>query len=542
MTEQIVDITEANMPASSDAVAAARSAGGVAGEEAGRVAAAALAGDMRDRLATVSARVDVLAASGSDGGDVGTELRDVRVGVDGRTYASAGDAVRIQVGAKVGPAYVSVTQDALEAPWNDMDTVPANRVVFYALPVNGKVRNAPPMVRADSGGTLVTFCGMDGTDGMAELFVESGGGAIHTRILMGSWTPWATFGDASVERLISSSARFDEFLGANSRCRFLTSAGQVEAPYDDMDTLPLQSIVTYAFNAGSEGGVAHLPDGMLQGATVATIGTSIGSGRFQLLMRSDGGPVMSRINWGSSWTPWSDGSEGTADGTRVPWPEWSCLSLFERIGVVGDSFASGEVVLEEGSYIDHYSISWPRILARRCGVSVTNFTRGGLDTRSWLTDDMGLTLMESTEPQNLYLLALGINDANRDGLSYLGSTTDMTDDPDSNPDTFYGNYARIISRIRAHAPAAKIVMTTLVRQDGAFPMFNQAIRDIAGHHGVPVMDLRDDPFFTGSFYQRMQGGHPTSVVYAGMAMSLDRLFAKCAMDNQPYFDDYIGND
>lgn len=75
MAEQIVDIIEATMPASSDVVVAARSAGGAAGLEAGRTAASELAGDMRDRLNALSSRLDVVVASGSDGGDVGTELR-----------------------------------------------------------------------------------------------------------------------------------------------------------------------------------------------------------------------------------------------------------------------------------------------------------------------------------------------------------------------------------------------------------------------------------------------------------------------------------
>ena len=99
MTEQIVDVTEASMPASSDVVAAARSAGGAAGEEAGYAAASALAGDTVSRVAALSSRVDALVASGSDGGDVGTELRDVRVDVDGTVHGSAGEAVRGQVAA-----------------------------------------------------------------------------------------------------------------------------------------------------------------------------------------------------------------------------------------------------------------------------------------------------------------------------------------------------------------------------------------------------------------------------------------------------------
>lgn len=94
MAEQIVDLMEANMPASSDVVAAARSAGGAAGME----AAASLAGVVSDRVAALSSRVDQLVASGGDGGDVGTELRDVRVSADGIVSGSAGEAVRSQIG------------------------------------------------------------------------------------------------------------------------------------------------------------------------------------------------------------------------------------------------------------------------------------------------------------------------------------------------------------------------------------------------------------------------------------------------------------
>lgn len=114
MAEQIVDIIEANMPVSSDVVAAARSAGGTAGEEAGRVAASVLAGGVSDRVGVLrrdadvlSSRVDALAASGTDGGDTGSELRDVRVGSDAVTYGTAGDAVRTQVRACASSAEAS---------------------------------------------------------------------------------------------------------------------------------------------------------------------------------------------------------------------------------------------------------------------------------------------------------------------------------------------------------------------------------------------------------------------------------------------------
>lgn len=109
MAEQIVDLMEANMPASSDVVAAARSAGGAAGME----AAASLAGVVSDRVAALSSRVDQLVASGGDGGDVGTELRDVRVSADGIVSGSAGEAVRSQIGLLADRFDMACRPDAL---------------------------------------------------------------------------------------------------------------------------------------------------------------------------------------------------------------------------------------------------------------------------------------------------------------------------------------------------------------------------------------------------------------------------------------------
>ena len=109
MAEQIVDLMEANMPASSDVVAAARSAGGAAGME----AAASLTGVVSDRVAALSSRVDQLVASGGDGGDVGTELRDVRVAADGNVSWSAGEAVRSQIGLLADRFDMACRPDAL---------------------------------------------------------------------------------------------------------------------------------------------------------------------------------------------------------------------------------------------------------------------------------------------------------------------------------------------------------------------------------------------------------------------------------------------
>ena len=53
---------------------------------------------------------------------------------------------------------------------------------------------------------------------------------------------------------------------------------------------------------------------------------------------------------------------------------YCAFSLFETIGVVGDSYANGyNAETDGGNAYNHPALSWPQILARRNGVTVTNY-------------------------------------------------------------------------------------------------------------------------------------------------------------------------
>ena len=128
MTEQIVDIVEANMPVSSDVEAAAKGAGAAAGEYAGRQAANASLADVRALADTNKSRLDTLTAAPASGN---TELVDVRVGCDGKTYPTAGDAVRAQIGSCVRERGL-IRGSNPEPPYDDLDTLPNASIVTYA--------------------------------------------------------------------------------------------------------------------------------------------------------------------------------------------------------------------------------------------------------------------------------------------------------------------------------------------------------------------------------------------------------------------------
>ena len=178
-------------------------------------------------------------------------------------------------------------------------------------------------------------------------------------------------------------------------------------------------------------------------------------------------------------------------------------------------------------------------MARKHGTTCTNYSSGGQTTRSWLTATKGLPLLLASEAEDIYYLALGINDYYSLGQSYLGTIADITNDYTQNPDTFYGNYARIIEQIQEHAPHAKMVMVTVANTDTVPQMFSDAIIEIAEHYNIPYIVQADDPFFHSEIYTNMVGSHPTAIAYSGMAEAFERLLKKCIVNNRTYFADYM---
>lgn len=211
------------------------------------------------------------------------------------------------------------------------------------------------------------------------------------------------------------------------------------------------------------------------------------------------------------------------------------FSMFEKFGVIGDSYASGEVCLT--GYNDYYNVSWGQILARMTGTKCINFSSGGLSTRSWLLATKGLQLLNSSEVQQLYILALGINDWYALGSSYLGTEADI----ESKADTFYGNYAKIIEAVKAKAPKSKIVLFTIVGTTEIVNNFNTAIKNLATYYGIPCIEQNSEPLYTNEYYTgKMLQGHPVGTVYSAMAKANQRLIEKCMKENHTYFKDFIG--
>ena len=65
------------------------------------------------------------------------------------------------------------------------------------------------------------------------------------------------------------------------------------------------------------------------------------------------------------------------------------LSIFRTVVCIGDSLSSGELVSRDADgknqYNDFYEYSWGQFLARKYGINVHNFSRGGMTAREYMT-------------------------------------------------------------------------------------------------------------------------------------------------------------
>lgn len=217
------------------------------------------------------------------------------------------------------------------------------------------------------------------------------------------------------------------------------------------------------------------------------------------------------------------------------------FSMFEKWGVIGDSFASGVFYDNEMQALDnHLQKSWAQILARESGNKCENFSMGGLYCGSWLSNTArGLPFMLSESAKELYIIALGINDVSKLGNDQpLGTISDMNLDYSQNPYTFYGNYGKIIGNIKTHAPKAKIILSTIPYNEESAMQINNAIISIANHFELPCLMVHADKFFRSEYYwDNFEQDHPKSFMYGATANAYERLICDSLKNDTSYWGD-----
>lgn len=140
--------------------------------------------------------------------------------------------------------------------------------------------------------------------------------------------------------------------------------------------------------------------------------------------------------------------------------------IFKEIGIIGDSLSAGEFEShdEHGNivYHDMYEYSWPAVLQRLTGTVCHNYSRGGMTAReyyeSWADKN------DFWQWNQAYIIALGNNDVFVCGHP-VGSVEDIHPQaPESNPDTFFGNMGRIVSKLKSMEKDARIFLVSMQRR------------------------------------------------------------------------------
>ena len=211
------------------------------------------------------------------------------------------------------------------------------------------------------------------------------------------------------------------------------------------------------------------------------------------------------------------------------------MNIFRTIGVIGDSLASGEFEYDldgEKGYWDCYEYSWGKQIERITGISVTNYSHGGLtayhmyqeaDTQSSTNADIN-NLFNPKQLKQGYIIALGVNDLRgKNNLKDLyggevGNTdTDICpEDYHKNAQTFVGCYAKIIQRIQSMQSDTKFFLLTMpddgIGDEEDFADTIQAIADKLPN--CYVLNLyRYAPMYDKEFREKYTAGHMNAMGY-----------------------------
>lgn len=214
------------------------------------------------------------------------------------------------------------------------------------------------------------------------------------------------------------------------------------------------------------------------------------------------------------------------------------LSIFDKFTVLGDSYSAGLIASKDKSQKNTDSrFKWGSFIAKKYGTTFTSLSVSGQSSQSFVKNNMDK--LQANPLQDIYYITLGINDSKTWANTTLGKIDDVHQNFADNPDTFYGNYAKIIGAIKDHDPKTRILLFTIMSDWGRRADFDKAIKEIGNWYSIPVINVLDDPYFSSDEFKALQhDNHPTAVGYGILAERMEKLIQKCVIDNQAYFEDY----
>ena len=210
--------------------------------------------------------------------------------------------------------------------------------------------------------------------------------------------------------------------------------------------------------------------------------------------------------------------------------------IFRTVVCIGDSLSSGEFESRTNGktgYHDYYDYSWGQFMARDAGLTVYNFSQGGLTAKSFLEIAEGRGWYDEEKKARGYIIALGVNDVSgiMRGELKLGTVADIDPDDDrNNKPTFAGYYGSIITKYKKIQPKAKFFLVSCPREPGSsevqawYDQHAVLLHEIAKlYEGCYVIDLRRyAPVYDAEFHRNFYlGGHLNAAGYRLTALMVE---------------------
>lgn len=418
----------------------------------------------------------------------------------------------------------SVNSNNLEQ-YNDLNLLSKNSTVQYNVADISLIKNLPK--NWNDKGFIVKTLDNPSDDGCIQI--------IYNQDLQSYWRTTWKYPPAYQE--------WKPLYSNDTTIKYTVTDKTLTDTYKDLNKLPLNSIVTYAIDTVKEN-IANLPFELQnnnQGFIVENHNAN-----YQNLVNTDyqkiisqKGDVWIRLAWGSPAVYQEWHMVKTKANFYYAMPS---LSMFETMAVLGDSYTTGTTCFND-NWRTSTKIAWPHIIARQNGIALTDsYAKGGITTQNWISDFEPDFL--KSKPLDLYVIALGINDANKryaKDHNYLGALTDINST--SQVDSFYWYYSKIIKDIELVAPNSKIILTSVANNpknlNSSYTAINGAIQNLAKQYNLPFINTNDDMLFNSDyFFSNMEGGHPVGPVYGAMANSYTKLIEKSIFNNFAYFKNY----
>ena len=256
---------------------------------------------------------------------------------------------------KVG-AYLTITSSEQISSLADAEP---NRIYLIGI---DKPDTLPDFPSKTQYGTLVTFNHKSGiNDGTIQIFGDDTKNGFYIRQSWGSkFGEWINIHDATDElKLIWKSMLL-------YTTEWIDTGGTPNQPYDDVNTFKIGSIVSGDFNNVKNN------NGIKNGIFI-TLGAkkeNYGYGAIQIGTSKKNAYIRTNFAGWGDWINLNTDLSNFITYTDIYKPN---ISMFENIGVVGDSYSSGGMVIN-GEIVVKYGLSFPQVLKRQTGVDFVNYS------------------------------------------------------------------------------------------------------------------------------------------------------------------------